>query len=389
MARSGSLLVLGSLCGALLAAAPSSAQPYYSLQNGSGEQFERGPRPGPVQPATTGGSAMARIGTGTMFPPLLIPKNADPAKALVKQTAGPDPKQLTIPPAALRRRAPGPTLHGVARYEQRVLQVRTNRAFSAPALGSAVLRAGGRTGPPIATFTGPPSTMSGQLPDVIRYAKTAAQFGGRAQTGVVALSPTKVWANAGAMLPCKHWAFGGSDSSCLAVTFRSQPGPLAATGAAVGFVTMTPGLIGSKSGVVVVSVPNTTGLIAMSAQAKCTGCPLTNMATTAGSPWTTGRIQVSQPSGFGGDSVFTITGMDSRVNGVGAISLVSGALSDHRLLGPAAHRGWLRLVVPEPSAALGAVAALGALTLCRALLLVRVSPSRPSPAVRRILPRRP
>src|SRR5262245_41310485 len=147
MSHWGRRLALGFLCGALVSGV-SEAQPYYSLQGGSGEQFQHENGPWPMQAATTGGSAMAPIGTGTRFPPLLIPKNIDPGKALVRQTNGPDPKQITIPLAALRRPAPGPTFHGVAHDQPHLFQVRTNLGFTAPALaaGSAKLRAGGRTG---------------------------------------------------------------------------------------------------------------------------------------------------------------------------------------------------------------------------------------------------
>ena len=60
--------------------------------------------------------------------------------------------------------------------------------------------------------------------------------------------------------------------------------------------------------------------------------------------------------------------MDNRtLMGGGTLSLVSGALSNRAISGPNANRGWMRLVLPEPKAALGAGAALAALAVCHAL----------------------
>ena len=105
------------------------------------------------------------------------------------------------------------------------------------------------------------------------------------------------------------------------------------------------------------------GCVAMSASAAPSGS-LTDMATSRGFPCTTGAITISQPNALGLPEKFHITGMDERVNGVGTISLVSGALSDRAFSGPNANRGWLRLTLPEPGAAVGVAAALGMLAVC-------------------------
>ena len=341
---------------ALLVAAQSAsaAGPYYSV-TGGGAQFWIGDfRPVPLQPLTP-------PATGTMFPPLVIPVNPSPSKALVQQTAGPDPKQITIPPGVLRRKAPGPQLLGVHHRRPMFLQFRTNIEFSAPAaqLGAAVLKAGGRTGPPIVSFF--PSGGSR-----IRYQKTAAQFGGPLQARVQPATPVRDWLFPGGKLPCKHPLLGGADSFCLAQLIARYPGSLAPFGAKVGFTTTTPGGPAPMSpNVAAVSVPNTTGLIAKTVPAKNFGS-LTDMVTSAGFPWTTGRVVISEPSALAVYTKFTITGMDSRVNGIGTISLVSGALTDRKVTGPNAGRGWLRLTVPEPDAVLGTAAALAALALCHA-----------------------
>jgi hypothetical protein len=336
----------------------ASAQSYYSLVGNSGEQLELGDDF--FLPLQTGYSSFPP--SMGVFPALRIPLQKLPSKALAKQTAGPDPKQITLPPAVFHRPAPGATRVGVANRNPKIFQARTNIAFSAPAPagGSAVFRAGGRSGPPIATLYGPAGTL-------IRYNKTAAQFGGPSQTRLVPVTPIRLWLNPGAMLPCKHPLFGGADPSCIAPIVRMNPGTRAAIGAKVGFTTMTPGGPPPQSpAIVAVSVPVATGLVAKSTGVKKTGT-ITNKATSFGFPWTTGRITISASGALGSQEQFTITGMDSRVNGAGTISLVSGALSVRKLTGTNASRGWLRLELPEPAPALGAAAALVALAACHGI----------------------
>jgi hypothetical protein len=340
--------------------ASGASATYYSV-TGGGAQFQIGyNRPLPLQlPSTSKGF----IGTGTMFPPLLIPVDPDPARALVQQTAGPDPKQITIPPGVLHRPAPGPKVLGVAWPHPMFLQLRTNIDFYGPApkLGAAVLKAGGRTGPPIASFALP---RGGR----VLYQKTVDQFGGPLQFRVQPASPVREFVAVilGPFPPCKHPVFGGQQASCQARLVAQYPGTLAPFGAKVSFATVTPGTPAPMSpNVVNVSIPNATGLIAKSASAVKTGS-VTDMATSIGFPWTTGRVGLSQPSALALSEKFTITGMDSRMNGVGTISLVSGALSFRALTGPNGNRGWLQLTVPEPDAALGTAGALAALALCHA-----------------------
>lgn len=330
-------------------ALPAAAANYYSISSG-GAQLDFGDAPRPLS------------GSGMMFK---IPPNPNPAKALVKQTAGADPKQITLPPGVLVRKAPGLKALGVALRNNRIFQIRTNAEFSVPAAtaGSAILRAGGRTGAATTTLTGPGGT-------VIRYAKTVAQFGGPAQIKALAATPTRIWALGPMAMapPCKHPTFGGADSGCAAVLLASDRGALAAPGAKVGFVLTTPG--GPPVGSVAVSVPFATGLVAKSAPQVMTS-PFTNKATSSGFPWTTGMVTISAPSAAGGAELFTLTGMDSRVKGVGALSLVSGALSIRARTGANANRGWLQITLPEPPAAIGAAAALGALALIRSLVAYR------------------
>jgi hypothetical protein len=338
----------------LLFAAPSaSAQSVYFDVASGGGQFQIGDAlPLPLQhPRTAMGGP---IGTTQMFPPLLIPVSPDPAKRLVRQKIGPDPRQMIVPPGVLHRKAPGRHALG---GQGGVLEVRTNIAFSAPAptLGSATLKAGGRTGAPVATFP----ASSG----VVVYQKTVAQFGGPLQTRLVPATPPRKFALLGQKLPCKHPVFGGLDATCDAQLLAWSPGPLAAFGAPVGFTTMTSAPPPKSPNVVHASIPSPTFLIAKSASAVMSGIA-TDHGTSWGFPWTTGRVIVSQPSALGVYEKFSVTGMDSRVNGFGTISLVSGALSDRALSGPHANRAWLRLTMPEPGAVIGAIAALATLAAC-------------------------
>jgi len=120
-------------------------------------------------------------------------------------------------------------------------------------------------------------------------------------------------------------------------------------------------------GIRVVSVPTSMGLIGMSAVAGMTA-PVSNMATSDRFPFTTGMITISQPTALGTPEVFTLTGMDSRVGGVGTISLVAGALSDRVYSGANANRSWAQYTLPEPGAVLGAAAALAMLGVCHGLV---------------------
>jgi hypothetical protein len=337
-------------------ALPAAGANYYSVTSG-GAQLDFGDAPRPLS------------GSGGLFK---IPPNPNPAKALVKQTAGADPKQITIPPGVLVRKAPGKKFLGVAKRNNRIFQVRTNATFSVPA-ATAILKAGGRTGAATTTFTGPGSTS-------IRYAKKAAQFGGPAQIKALAVTPTRIWARGpSAAVPCKHPTFGGVDSGCIAVLLASHRGTLAAPGAKVGFVTTTPGGPAVMSpGSVLVSVPAATGLVAKSSPLPIGGktAQFTNMVTSSGFPWTTGMLTISAPTAVGGKELLTLTGMDSRINGVGTLSLVSGALSTRTRTGANANRGWLQINLPEPPAAIGAAAALGALVLIHSLVARRTRAPR-------------
>jgi hypothetical protein len=354
---------------------------YYSLATGlcggnacSGGQAQIGDGlPLPIQPNKTP-TAMQPIGTGTKFPPLLISVNPNPGKRLVKQTGASAPLPMKVPPGVFLRVPTVSKKVGVAQNNPKVFQVRTKISFSGPAnvKGTMTFKKNGWRTAPI-TLPGVPAGKASAF-----YSGSTNRFGGASQTRIGVLSKIGVWVNPGAMLPCKHTAFGGANASCLAPLVPAYPMTLAAAGGGVatgggkitmGVVVTTPGGPAAMSpGVVILSIPNTTGLIAKSASAKKTGT-LTNMATSVGFPWTTGKITLSQMSALGAYEKFTITGGDARSTmGAGTISLVSGALSNRKLSGPNANKSWARYTLPEPGAALGAAAALAILGICHGLV---------------------
>ncbi|TMA24464.1 MAG: hypothetical protein E6J87_23855 [Deltaproteobacteria bacterium] len=253
--------------------------------------------------------------------------------------------------------------------------MRTNIEFSGPAPlnGPAVFKKGGRTGNKTTVFTGPPKGLG-----KIAYSKSVAQFGGPSRTKIVPLSVVRAWAHGpSGNPPCKHPAFGGAQAGCVGIIVEAHPMTLAVAGAKKGVVDTTPGGF-AKSGVPgsaspglgavqAVSVPKNTGLISKMAFAGMTA-PIQNNATSAGFPWTTGRLQIIQSTAAATPEIFTITGMDSRMAGVGTISLVSGALSQRTTSGPNANRSWARYTLPEPGAVLGAAAALAMLGVCHGLV---------------------
>jgi hypothetical protein len=200
---------------------------------------------------------------------------------------------------------------------------------------------------------------------IVRYKKTIAQFGGPLHTRIHAISPVRQFINLGHQPPCKHPVFLGTDPLCRALLIDAQPGSIAALGAKVGFTVMTPGAPAMSPNAVALSIPNTSGLVAKSASLGKTGT-FTNKATSAGLPWTTGRVIVSSPEALGYYERFTLTGKDSRMSGIGTISLVSGGLANRTVSGPNGTRAWLRLTVPEPDSAVGSVVALAVLALCHA-----------------------
>jgi hypothetical protein len=372
---------------------------------GSGLQYGiGGGLPLPIQAKITA--------TGTAFPPLLVPPvgGAATPTGIVLQTdvrTGTNPKDIRIVYPVLSKPA-GYKKIGVFNDNPALYQVATNLSVVFPAtshtamfsLGTSQQTMTGRTGPTTVQFT----TGLGSLNNITYSNALNRRFGGPGRffvgnpgtkpagalaTGVNAT----VWAIAikgsGSMQgnpPCTHPALvppfpGTNRTGCVAAIIQAVPDPFADAavwGATVEATNNTPGgtpmaivttpnkpMKGPKPGVNVLAA-NASGLILFSAPAgPLTG--LTNMASSTGYPWTTGMIVVSAPLAGGVGEKWTLTGMDSRVNGVGTIQLVAGTLSRRFTTKANANRSWLRLNIPEPSAALGTVGALAMLALCHGL----------------------
>jgi hypothetical protein len=393
---SGFLRMVHLLVVLSIAGAAHAGTKYYSV-NGGGGQAQIGdglPLPNQIQFTPSG----VPIGTGTMFPPLLIPLNSNQSKALIKQTTtmtGGGGQKMTIPPGVFRRipttnsttmGAPVPNTIGVAKFNALVIQVRTTLSFSAPAQklttpmgakapGTRVFATGQRANT-TTTYNGTP------VGSKVVYKSKGARFGGPAQTRIknlgVAPVPNPlgngvigVWADLAdqikyATLPCVHPTFGGPDNNCFATKVPAYPRTLAAAGGPMSNVQTSPATPVPKPGMVAVSVA-ALGTVLMSTPTQPTGV-LNNMATSVGFPWTTGALTISQPGAVPAPEKFHITGMDGRLNGVGTIQLVSASLSKRLATGANANRSWMEYQLPEPGPVLGAAAALAALGICHGLV---------------------
>jgi len=329
------------------------------------------------------GNARFQIGNGIPLPIGFTPppngKIGAKAGAVVLQTPGPDPKQMTIPPGQLS--APRtPVVHGVFLLGP-PLQVQTSIGFSFPGPGlGGVFKVGGRTGAATVTFcagqvvtpTGNPACTGPGAPGnvvngLMRYTKTAAQFGGPAQNAVSGTANIAIFT---ATAPC---------TGCLAVFAQVNPAPASAKGAPFGFFNVLPASTPSPSGLAIVNA-NANGTIA-AVISPSLGPGIPDSGTSFGGPWTTGMLTVSVTANLGpSPEIFIFSGMDSRVSGVGNISLVSGAIGTRSLSGPNAHRGWLNLTVGAPAVPAvsppGLAAAVGLLLLSSVYALRR----RRSPA---------
>lgn len=329
----------------------------------------------PIQDPTTmsppTGAGLQR-GTGTMFPPLLMPAKAG---AAVQQTltSPAKPMQIKAKPGTIRRIPAGKKAQPVALNNPNVFQVTTKLSFSgpAPAFGTATFMATGRTGAPTSTWVGQ------SVASTVRYKKTAGkfQFGGPSRTKVVVLSPIRVWAHK-TMAPCKHTSLAGPDAACVSAVLGAYPGTLAVAGGTVtpnpvtggmGRLDMTPGGPPGMSPAIAGVNAGPAGTIISFFSIAMSGGTATNMATSEGFPWTTGQVSLMAPLAKGGAENFVITGNDGRTAmGAGTISLVAGSLSARAASGDNSNKNWLRL--PEPGAVLGAAAALAMLGICHGLV---------------------
>lgn len=286
-------------------------------------------------------------------------------------TTGADPRPMQISAGQLTY-PQNPFNVGVVGGNSAVFQVNTALSIQFPNQ-VATFSAGGRTGPATVSFCqgqsiATPCTAPNAGPGingVMRYKATSNQFGGpaRAATGGFA----DVGLRAAGTPPCDF-----NNSFCQVIFAFATPAGTGAQGAPFGVTISTsggtpnPGLfnaIVAGNGVVTYITP--TGL----------GPGLANPATSAGGPWTTGDLTVSVTAALGADEVFVMSGMDSRVNGIGTISLVTGSMSDRGVSGPNANRGWLQITVGEttPSLSSWGFAALALVLAAAATIKIRKS----------------
>jgi hypothetical protein len=302
------------------------------------------------------GNARIQIGNGLPIP---IVASGPPTGgilavpgAVVAQTTGLDPKNLTLLPNQLT--APGNVRNvGVFLANPALFEVATFIPINMPGL-KATLSAGGRTGASTVTFcpgstvsaSGNPACVSvnaGTINGLMRYTRTTNQFGGPLSAG--GTGPAAIGANVAAI------AGGGPPpcAPCTAIFALANVAPTGAQGAAFGFVNGTAPPIPSPSGIAVVGA-NTFGTITTVFVSNL-GAGLPNTATSYGGPFTTGYLTVSVTQNLGATAeVFTLSGSDGRVGGIGTISLVGGAVSNRTLSGPNANRAWLNLTIGAPVA---------------------------------------
>src|SRR5262249_25564797 len=128
---------------------------YYSITGGGGQAQIGDGLPLPIQKNRTS-PGMAPIGTGTMFPPLLIPINKN---VLIKQTGTAAPLPMKVPPGAFLRIPASPKVIGVANNNPKVFQVKTKITFSGPAktLGTMTFKKNGWRTATKWTFMGAPA----------------------------------------------------------------------------------------------------------------------------------------------------------------------------------------------------------------------------------------
>ena len=387
------LLVLSVVVGMVMAST-AQAQTFnrYSLTGNSRTQIGDGlPLPITLQPAPNGA--------------VLVSSNAT-----VQQEQGADPKAIKL--SGMQATPLFSTTYKnqpVFIFNKSVAQVRTSLVINGPrvgtgVVGTAILQAGGRTGP--ATFDwcpgyalpatadpgcGNPNTD----PNVtdpkgkIRYQATGNQFGGP-NSALVGAAGTKGGASVVLMLPggfagtasgCAHPAVGApangtqvTSTGCVGIFSPIAVNSHAVNGRAISdnpdssFPAAIPGNIRPMamklSGDVTRVGPNV----------GQTG-PVNNVEASWGFPYTTGRVTVIAADALGSAESFVLSGFDNRVDGIGAISLVSGGLSDRTLSGSNANRGWLNWTIPGgetvPSISNGGLVLLSVLMLGASAWMLR------------------
>jgi hypothetical protein len=314
-----------------------------------------------------GGNGRFQIGDGLPIPATFAPAPTGrllPVTGAVVSQTGTDPMAIKFPNAAMKA-AVVPVNVPVAITNPAVFQVKTSIGITYPySVGGAdqTVSAGGRTGAAVVSYcpgqavtpTGNPACASGaaaphpNVKGILTYTATGAQFGG-AMAGRVFGGADVALVGASAA-PC---------TGCLAIMALASPNTTGTGGVGNQFGGMgtSPGAAPSSGYLIVTATA--AGAITNATPTPSLMAGLTNAATTFGGPWTTGMLTVTAPFALGAAEVFTLTGSDARVSGVGSISLVSGSLSNRAISGPNANRGWLNLSMGGPLGALPSMSGPG------------------------------
>ena len=311
------------------------------------------------------GNARFQVGDGLPIP---IGFSAVPngkvdavAGAVISQPAGADPRAIVF--------AGGELIHEVVPFvlpvfalNPAVFQVLTSLGITAP-FGVNSISAGGRTGAAtvhycegqLVTPSGDPNCLNaGAGPGVnglMIYTKTAAQFGG-AMAGRTYGGADVALFGGGSIPPCT----GMNCKIAMALASPNSTGT-GGIGNAFGGSGMSPGAAppsGQLTGMITAG-----GLVVTATPTPSNNPGLANPASGGGGPWTTGMLTVSVTAALAGAEIFVLTGGDSRVSGVGNISLVAGGVSNRGISGPNANRGWLNLTIGSPLGALPSISGPG------------------------------
>jgi len=274
------------------------------------------------------------------------------------QTLGPDPKRIELSTGQLT--ASQQVNLPVFPANPGVFRIRTSIAVDFPAI-AATFEASGRTGPSTATFCAgrslgspaspvclAPNDAGNTIHGLIRYVRTANQFGGPARAAFA--GDVQLAIRVASPAPCTAIVSGMVvNPGCQVIYASTSPAPNGLIGAPFGASTVRSGATPpSPGGRRYANISGAGSILSVTSPGLGPGLP--NPVTSFGGPWTTGMITISVTAAIGPPQIFMITGSDNRVDGAGSISLVAGAISARTLTGPNAHRGWLNLtLVPEPS----------------------------------------